>query len=375
MLVSFFFLVAPSVALAAGPEEMFRGGNDVRIGAGETIPHDLYLAGSSVTIDGTVQGDVAAGAQRVVINGTIEGDLWAGAESVTVNGRVGGDVRVGVNTLNINGEIGRNVLVFGNEASITAQGRVAGDLVAFTATTVNAGQIGGDVSGETATFENAGRIGGREIITVAPDTEDAPQPQRQATPAQLGLDVLRHWVSIVVVGGLLVLLWRAGFLNVSSFIRRRPLASLGSGVIVLIGGIAAAFAIIILLIIVAIVLASLGLGDLTAFAVIGLLLSDALLIFGLVLGASLVAAALLSLAVGRAILQGQSSENGRNVLIWLALGAVLYAIIGALPGLGGLVRFIAALVGLGALALAFFDWRRNRTASSSVSRDHNAITA
>jgi hypothetical protein len=176
------------------------------------------------------------------------------------------------------------------------------------------------------------------------------------------IGMLQHWVSIVVVGGLLALVWRSGLLTAASNIVRRPLASLGSGLLVLVGGFVAVIVVIILLIILAISLGSLGLGGLTAVTVISLLLTDVFIIFGLVLGATLVAAALLSLAIGRVLLQGRAAESIRNVLIWLALGAVLYAIVAALPVIGGLVQFVVALLGLGAIGLAFWNSRRRTPA-------------
>ena len=93
-LIASLVLVRPSVAEAAGPEELFRTGNEVTIAAEETVPHDLFIAAQTIRIDGVVKGDVGAVGRRVVINGTIEGDLWGAAESVEINGQLLGDLRV-----------------------------------------------------------------------------------------------------------------------------------------------------------------------------------------------------------------------------------------------------------------------------------------
>jgi len=362
----FLLVTSSSRAQAAGPDDIFRAGDVLHVASTVIVPHDLYFAGQSITIDGTVQGDVAAAGQMVVVNGTIEGDLWAGAQSVTVNGRVRGDLRVGVQSLGLNGEVGRNVLVFGNDASTSGQARVGGDFIAYTASTFIGGEVRGDVAGETASYRRTGAIGGRELIQITPQVERAERERPAPTVGRWALERGQHWLSLILVGGLLILTRRDSLLNAASLAVRRPLASLGTGVLVLVGGLAASIVIIVGLIIVAIITGGLGLGGLTAISVIGLLLSDAALVIGLIFGATFFASVLASLVLGRWLLEGRWQGGALNTWAWLALGAAGYVIAGGVPVVGWLVQLTAALIGLGALGIALWGWWRGRRVASAV---------
>jgi len=362
----FLLVTSSSRAQAAGPDDIFRAGDVLHVASTEIVPHDLYFAGQSITIDGTVQGDVAAAGQMVVVNGTIEGDLWAGAQSVTVNGRVRGDLRVGVQSLGLNGEVGRNVLVFGNDASTSGQARVGGDFIAYTASTFIGGEVRGDVAGETANYRRTGTIGGRELMQITPQVEQVERQRPTPTIGQWALERGRHWLSLILVGALLVLVWRGGLLNAAGIAARRPLPSLGTGVVVLIGGLVASIVVFVGLIILAIITGSLGLGGLTAISVIGLLLSDAALVIGLIFGATFFAGVLASLVLGRWLLEGRWQGGALNTWAWLALGAAAYVIAGGVPVVGWLVQLTATLIGLGALGLALWGWWRGRRVASAV---------
>ncbi len=73
MLVFPAVLLQPDSALALE----FRVGEDIVIGAGEVIDDDLYLLGETVTINGTVNGDILANGWKVVLNGEVGGSEFA----------------------------------------------------------------------------------------------------------------------------------------------------------------------------------------------------------------------------------------------------------------------------------------------------------
>ena len=89
--VSVLAVVAAGSPLGAAD---FRGGDEVVVAADEVIDDDLYAAGETIRIEGTVRGDVIAAGQQVVISGTVEGDLMACGQAVVVTGRVGDDIRM-----------------------------------------------------------------------------------------------------------------------------------------------------------------------------------------------------------------------------------------------------------------------------------------
>ena len=49
----------------------FRGGETVTVATGEVIDDDLYIAGTNIVIDGTVNGDIFGVGTTITINGGV----------------------------------------------------------------------------------------------------------------------------------------------------------------------------------------------------------------------------------------------------------------------------------------------------------------
>lgn len=109
------------------------------------VDGSAYLAGNTVTVDGTVDGDVYCAGNDTVINGTVEGDVLCGGNTLTVNGTVHGDVRLAGNVVTINGTVHGGASVAASELRIGKDGRVARDVTGGTSITVIDGTIGRDM--------------------------------------------------------------------------------------------------------------------------------------------------------------------------------------------------------------------------------------
>ncbi len=98
LLFGSFTLVTLMALVLAAPARAFdsRSGESILIPAGEVIEDDLYLFGNTITIDGTVKGDVIAFGSTITIGqtGVVEGDLMGAGQSVIVNGQVQDDARI-----------------------------------------------------------------------------------------------------------------------------------------------------------------------------------------------------------------------------------------------------------------------------------------
>ena len=246
---------------------------------------------------------------------------------------------------------------------IQSQGRVGGDLVSFSNRTLISGDVQGDVSGQTDRYQRTGTIGGQELIEVRAPDVDVEKEEESFVDWLLGR--ARHWLSVMLVGGLLALLWRGGFLTLGTTIVRRPLMSLAGGLLVIGGGVGYAVVLLILLIVVSIVLGYIGLGGLIAFGWLGGLLSVGGVVLGIVLGSTFIAGALASLVLGRLAMEGRFRLERFEIWAWLALGAVAYTIAAGVSWIGPLVQIAAALAGLGALGLGARDMLRRRRSAAA----------
>ena len=330
------------------------------MGSGETVPHDLFLFGRSVTVDGVVQGDLIVGTETLVVNGTVEGDVWAAANTVEVTavGHVLGDLRAGAQSLRVSGTVDGGVLAGAERVEVRGGARIGGDLIAYANRVTHRGEVVGDLGGETSKYTNEGAIGGRELIHVRPRGD----PERPRGFGDWLLDRVQQWVSLVLAGGVMVLVWRRGVLSLGDTVVRRPIASAVGGLIVVAGGFGVSILLLIGGILTAVVLGLLGLGGLAAIAVVATVVSETLLVTAIVVGGLFVAAVVVSLLGGRKGLEGRWHGGRWEIWAWLGVGTVPFAIVLGVPVLGPLVGGVTALFGLGAMALAVQRrWSRGRS--------------
>lgn len=399
-------LVAASLFAQAGSP----AGQTVTVAAGEVVPDDLYAAGETVHILGTVQGDLVAAGREVIVEGTVEGDLLAAAQLVSVTGSVGDDARIAGQVLHLgpNARIGDDLVAAGYSFEAERGSFLGGTATVFGYQALFAGGVEEEVRGALAALEFEGSVGGDVNVEVgnaqetAPPTfwptpipipsvppgltvaegarlngdldYESPDPARVApgavvagelvhrqvaaegaekpTFAEQSLDALRRFVGLLLVGALLLGIapgWTAGLAERA---RDKPLAALGWGLVFLAGSLAAVLVVALGTGLLATVL---GLATLTGLvvSVIGAgLLTEAALVVGVVVVCVFLTPVVVGLAGGRLALARwkKAPARGRSFAA-LALGVFVLVLLGLVPVLGTVVRILVLLLGLGALAL------------------------
>lgn len=390
-----------------------RGGDDVVIGSDEVINDDLYVGAQNFTLDGTVKGDVVAAGETLTINGAVDGDVMAIGQTVIINGTVTGSVRMAGAVLFIGekatiggdvagagaslearqgSQVGRDIVFFGGQALLA--GDLTRNLKVFAGGAELRGKIGGNVEAEVGQHEGGGpgpmiyipqspiavptvkggltidpaaKIGGELTYTSSKEltipggivagrvTRHQPEvtPVIRPTVAELmmtsALDAVRKMVTLILLGLLLGWLFPALLAVNLNQLRATPLPALGWGVV----GIAAfGFAILVLIVgtvIGALLFGMLTLGGLSGVIIFLGLLALLILIFGFVVATAFLAPILVSLLVGKFIL-GKINPDLAEHKVWpLVLGVFLFAALGAIPCLGGVVTLVVILLGLGTL--------------------------
>jgi cytoskeletal protein CcmA (bactofilin family) len=359
-------IVAMLLALAEPAEAAdIRTGDSITVGAGETINDDLYAFGNTISVLGNVRGDAIAAGATVDLAGQVGGSVEGAGNSLTLRGPVTGSVRVAGNTIAVDGRINGDLLVAGSTITLGGAGRVGRDLVMAVGTATLVGETGRNVRGSAGALTIDGHVTGNidvEVTTLrltdravvdgsisyasATEANVAPgakvsgglqrrEPTRQQpaapTTTTFVLDWLRNLVGVVVLGLIMLALVPAYVRRATSRLETNPLSSLGIGCGVLI------------------VLPILALFTFIVGALIGgwWIGFVALALYVVALA---VALPIVSLALGDWIL-GRAGQR-REPAIALVLGAIIILLIGAIPAVGGLIVFLAVLVGLGAVALA-----------------------
>jgi cytoskeletal protein CcmA (bactofilin family) len=335
-------LFAPAAAWGAtdtvGPGTQTVGDTDgPAFGAGQTVDvtgtvnGDLYVAAQTVHVTGTVRGDVLGAAQTIDITGTVNGDVRAAGQSVDVSGRVDGSVTLaGADvTIGPDAAVGRDAVLAGS--AVTIEGSVARDVTAAGRLSLS-GSIGRDLtytSDRQLTRGNGATVGGRTEFHRSQSAQRA-QPAAGQRFGWWLLGTLYAMAALLAIVILSTLLAPSALARASSVAWHRIGWSALAGLILMAAIPAAAFA--------------------AAATVIGLPVAVLLGLGALLLAvAGLVVSAHL---VGRLVLRRS------NPYLQALVGAPLLALGLAVPFLGVFVTIAAQLVGVGAIALGYWERRR-----------------
>lgn len=354
-------ILGAGVAFAGGgAADKVLSGELITIEAGETVPHDLYVFGGTLVVDGTVEGDLVAAAGTVTINGTVDGDLVVGSGQVFLAGEVTGDVRAGVGEITVGGTVGEDVLAGAGTITVTDSGEIGEDLIFGAGDVRIDGAVAGDVLGSASTYARNGTVGGSEDVTLETGAGEPGEPSEPPSePVRIVGEGLRQWVTVLIFGALGLLLVPGAVRASESALRRRPLASAGIGLGLLLGYLIQFIAVILLMILLAIAFSSVTLDALAGISIWLGILDLFATTFALVVSASFLVDMVVGLALAQLVERGWAKSRWQEFAL-LAGGSLIVVAATSLPGVGGIVKLVVILLGLGAMGVAFGEWWSRR---------------
>jgi cytoskeletal protein CcmA (bactofilin family) len=339
-----------------------RSGDTITVAAGEVVDDDLYMAGSNITIDGTVNGDLWAFGSTITVNGTVNGSMVAIGQTINVNGNVGHALRLAGETINISGNVSGDLIVFASDVNISSKAEIGGDFLFGAGNVRMDGLIGRNVKGGGNEVAIANGVGGDveltvENLTLAPTadiqgnltytgeneadiqsgakvggktTHNMPEVKKPAPFSGIGGKVLAFLMALVT-GLIIILIVPGRSASAADSIRNRPWASLGWGAVVLFATPIAAI--------------------LVCCTVIGIPVGlIALVLYAIAIYISQV---FVSLFIGRLIIRRVRGMESRAIMVGaLALGLVILSLLMWIPYLGFWIGLAVALFGLGAVLVS-----------------------
>ena len=352
-------------AVGSGGKLQFLQEDEYLIPYGETEVKDLYLFAQSLSIDGTLDGDLICWVQTGSITGTVTEDVNLFAQVLTIDGVVEDDVRLFAQNLYINGTVKGEALILAANVFIGKNAVIEGDALVACGTASMDGTIGGDARLVGGTVSMTGTIDGNaEIMTDggvtlgneasiggdlhysspveiefqqgvvsgtisfdAPEEDEVSADVDFGIPSFLGFIIrLLQFIGAVIVGSILVAFTRKHAKRTANTIRTRPMQSLGIGFVAFI--LAPIIAIIALVLIVT--------APLSWILTLGFLI-------GIYIAKFYVA-----IWLGDLILRRSDRTDVSPILSMIVGLAILY-IITAIPIVGTLAMFVIIFFGLGAL--------------------------
>ena len=365
-------LFALALPQRAGAAEVRRGRSTL-VPAGEVVHNDLIVAGPSVRIDGTVEGDVIAFTRNLTVTGHVTGDVIGFAGETVIDGNVDGNVRVFSRSVILQGIVGKNVTAFGNSVDLTSKANVGGGMIVFAAEADLDGKMQRDLLGIVARTDIDGLIGGQAWIrggslTVAstaeirgPATFVGPQQpvvesgaklaspirteitqeagRNRRSAARVAVRAIFSYAAALVVGILLLVIFPGFF--------RATLREAGSiGLPIGIGALALITGVFLLVLGVLLIFIGVGAGVAGVMAYAPILY---------------VAQVFVGAWLGNRIM-GEPPAITSAVIGRMAVGLLILHVVRLIPVLGGLVGLVVLLWGTGAVLLGFYRMSRVESA-------------
>ena len=365
MLIVLLAFSLPSSALEK------RHGEFVTVPANETVDDTLLVSGSTVRIEGVINGDLLVFAQTLEVSGTVKGDLVTFAKRVVVSGNLEGHIFSCSQSLDLDGQLGRSVYGWIQSFRLSSRGHVgdgmvvgAGDVVVegevkrsatiYTGNADVSGNIGRELSmaGGRLTLTNTARVGG-DLIARVHNLKEVHISDGATIVGKRDVQVRVHqnrftqakfyfhqalWLAAAMLVGWLGLVLFPAFFEACTQAVGSGWRSFGLGSAVLVG------------VPVAIIVA--------AITLVGLPVS--LMLFALYLVALYLAKIWVGAYLGRMLLRPAGSSKHEWIL-GLLLGLAIITIVGLIPYLGGLIRLGVVCLGLGA-----FAWQLYRTSRPPI---------
>lgn len=304
-------------------------GGLIEIGPNRTVD-SLQAAGSTVVIEGTVDGDAQVFASDVQVPGTITGDLQAFSASTSIDGIIGGDVETFSGTVRTGAgsSIGGDLSAFGSTIDLAGAVNGSSELFGSVITLQETGHLRGNLTYAAETFRNMGQVDG-----VIHEEEQRPE----GTGSLDLLDELAGLGVELFLGAILLL--------VAGRFTRESVETAGDRWAwrALLGF---AFLAVTPFVLVLLMITIIGIPA----ALIGILLYGGVIMLGSVIGA---------LLIGRTVIDRFGLES---MYVALVTGLVLMVVLEQTPLIGGLISLAVLFTGVGGLLTVTHDrWRGRGT--------------
>ncbi len=378
------------------------------------VDGDVLAVGSNITINGEISGSLVTAGRNITHNGKVDGSTYAasltqelgeaamqgrdlyyigvqltlqpGAQinrdllaislGATLGGNVGRNLRAIIGPLDIfnaflqmtQGKTLQDVLNSSSSNLAAAELAAAADLVSGISPLSKASipAVGSWRHPQYAVDRVNLRRSSFQQLTSAesnPAREVLPQTGRIDTPRLLDwLSArLRDWVTLLVFGGLAMLLFKRWFEPWVEKVRSAPLVASAWGLVVVVFGFSAAFLAAMLILPIALFFFALTLTDLGASWLAVGYLSLGLVFTIFLIFVIYISKAIVAYLVGKLILDRlappPATPSMRYRVLPLLLGTFIYILVIALPILGWVFGIIATLLGMGAIWMTLRERR------------------
>jgi cytoskeletal protein CcmA (bactofilin family) len=135
---------------------------------GETHKGNIVRFAPSISIEGTLDGDLYTTASTVRISGVVTGDVFAAGSQVDLTGKVEKSFRAAAGNVVVDGDVEGNVLVTGGALTIGSKAHIEGNVTAYTGEFTHHGVVDGSLTFTGGTAHLGGKV--QDDATLTADT-------------------------------------------------------------------------------------------------------------------------------------------------------------------------------------------------------------
>lgn len=138
--------------------------DSVNIPTNRTINDDVYIGAGTVTINGTINGDLIAAGGNITINGKVRDDLVVTGGNIILNGDVGQTIRSGGGSIVISGKVGEDLIIGAGTVSTSEGTTIGRDVMLGAGTATLSGEIKRNLTAGVGELTIDGRVGNNARI-------------------------------------------------------------------------------------------------------------------------------------------------------------------------------------------------------------------
>ncbi len=157
----FFFFTASAQAV------YFASGDSLTLAKDKKIDETTFIAGSNLTIDSDINGDLLCAGKDIVVNGNIKGDILCAGQTIKINGVVDGNVRIIAQSIDLTGLVSRNVYALSQSLSLAKFSSIKGDLLFGVQNIDLRGSLGRDLAGGAQNLSLSGSLARNALVTAS----------------------------------------------------------------------------------------------------------------------------------------------------------------------------------------------------------------
>lgn len=344
------FLIVPTFVLAAE----FRTNDNISVGKSEVINDDVYIAGNNITIEGTINGDLFIAGNNIDISGNISGSAYIAGSLINLSGNIDKSLKIASGNCNISGKIGTDLFIGSGSTDIKDSAIVGGEVYVASGSVLVSGKTGPiKASTENLTIKDTAQVNGNVTYWSNKDLIEEPGSTvsgeiiKKAQPANRydfsrrtrAATSIASILFTIIVAFILVLLFPKKSVSIISGWKDDFGLNLLWGLLFII-----LLPIAAILLMVTIIGIPFGIGLLLVFPIF--------LYLGKMVGI---------VSIGSWLAKFFKLKESKNI-IWLGIviGAILYALLSFVPVLGGLVKALIVLSGLGLLVKMSWELLKRR---------------